>query len=113
MALEEEQLRHRGLARGRGEEAQPQRRELLARTSRRRLRFLHQLRGPAGTAAVQVVQELLLAREVPVDRALRHARLLRDLGRRGHMVALRGEQLEGGAHEALVRQVGLLHRARI
>jgi len=113
VALEKEHLCHRRLPRRRGDQGPPQRRELVARAARRRVRLLDQLRGPARAAAVQVVQELLLALEVPVDRALRHTRLLRDLGRRRHVIALGGEQLEGGAHQPLVREVGLRHRARI
>ena len=113
MALQQEEPRHRGLARRSLDERAGELGELFPRSHPQRVRFLHELPRPAGRPAVQLVEEVLLAVEVTVDAPFRHARFLRDERRRGPVVSLRGEELQRGAHEALVREVGLTHRPRI
>src|SRR5438034_6259525 len=50
----------------------------LARAYLERVRLLHQAHGPAPRRAIQLVQEVLLRGEVPVDGAFRDAGLLGD-----------------------------------
>jgi len=68
-------------------------------------RLLHHPRRPALRCPVQLVQELLFAREVAVDRPLGDARLLGDLRGRRVVVAARGKQLERRSDQALPRQI--------
>src|SRR5438034_3422731 len=85
----------------------------LARAYLERVRLLHQAHGPAPRRAIQLVQEVLLRGEVPVDGAFRDAGLLGDERRRREVVARGGEQFERGAHQPLVGEIGLGHRAPI
>src|SRR5439155_11101445 len=87
--------------------------ELLTRSDLERVGVLDELPRPACRRAVQLVEAVLLAREMTVDGALRHAGLLRDLWRGGLVIALRGEQLECRAHEPLAGEVRWGHRRRI
>src|SRR2546425_2932744 len=87
--------------------------ELLTRSHLEGVGVLQELSRPASRRAVQLVEAVLLAREMAVDRPLRHARLLRDLWRSGLVIAVRGEELERRSHEPLAGEVGLGHRWRI
>src|SRR5438552_3025588 len=84
-----------------------------ARAGSRRLRLLEHLGRPPRRGAVQVVQELLLAGEVTVNRPFGDAGLLGDFGRRRGLIPAGREVLEGGAREALAGQIGDRHRPRI
>src|SRR5207247_6240759 len=113
VALEQEQPGHRGLARRTRDESAPELGELLARPHLERVGVPHELTRPARRAAVQLVQQVLLAVEVTIDRSLGHAGFLGDLPRGRMLLALRGGQLPRGAHEALPSEIGLGPRSRI
>jgi hypothetical protein len=113
VSLYEEQARDRRLARGSGCQGLPQPVQTLADARVCSLRLGDQLGGPAGGAPVQLVEQLLLAAKVAVDGAFGHTRFLGDLGRGGDVIACGREQLKGGTHQALARQIGLRHRAAI
>ena len=113
VALQKEEPHHRRFPSRAGDEGLGQTRQPLARGPARRLRLLEHLGRPARRGAVQVVQELLLAGEVTVNRPFRDAGLLGDFGRRRGLIPTGREVLEGGAREALAGQIGDRHRPRI
>src|SRR5437879_9458433 len=113
VALDEEQPRDGALVRRPRHEPAGELGELLTRSHLEGVGVLHELSRPASRRAVQLVEAVLLAREMAVDRPLRHARLLRDLWRSGLVIAVRGEELERRSLEPLAGEVGLGHRWRI
>src|SRR5439155_25071441 len=113
VALDEERPGDGRLLRRPGHEPAGELGELLARSDLERVGVLDELPRPASRCAVQLVEAVLLACEVTVDRTLRHAGLLCDLWRGRLVVALRDEQLECRSHEPLAGEIGLGDRGRI
>ncbi len=113
VAQREEQPGDGGLARRARDQLARELGELLARPDVQRVGVPDELPRPPCGGAVQLVEEMLFAGEVTVDRPFRDAGLFRDLGRGGFVKAPRGEQLERRAHQTLAGEVGLGHRARI
>jgi len=113
LPLQEEQLCDGRLPARSSDKPPAQLGELLARAYLERVRLLHQPHRPAPRRAIQLVQEMLLRGEVPVDGAFRDPGFLGDERRRRKVVARGGEQLQRGAHQPLVGEIGLGHRARI
>ncbi len=111
--LQEKQLDDRRFAVGPGNESASEVGEPRAGGHRRSFGVLGELCRPTRGAAVEIVQERLLAREVAVNRPFSDPGAFGDLGRGGEMVALRGEQLERGARQPLVRVGTRRHRSRI
>src|SRR5439155_9302926 len=109
VTLNEEQPGHRRLAARPGDEAAAQLRQLLPRPHVQGVSLLHEPPPPAGRRPIQLVEQLLLRGEVPVDGPFRDACLFRYEWRRGYVVALRGEQLECGADQSLAGQLDLAH----
>jgi len=109
--LQQAKLHDRGLVRGALDQSVRDRREL--RASRAGVAIvrsvLNQLGRPSLRCPIQLIDELLLAREVPVDRAFGDPGLPRDERRRRVVIAQRGEQLQSGPHQTLPRQFGCGH----
>jgi hypothetical protein len=110
VALEEKQLHYRAFASGALHQGLRQVSQLLARVSAGALGLLHESRRPARRTAIQLVQQVLLALEVAVDRPLGHTRFPCDLGGGRRLVAPRTEELERGAHQSLASEIGRRHR---
>jgi len=106
--LEQSELHDRRIPRRALDETMRDSRQLGARIRRFEApaRFLCDFRRPALRRSIELVDELLLAGEVPVNRSLRGARFLRDLRGGRDVITARREQLERGPDQALACEIG-------